>query len=51
MSLIAQGAAHLIVGVDYEEGADPLAEMECNLEAITRGVPDYATIKDVLLHW
>jgi len=47
---IARRVSHLIVDVDYEEGVDPLAEMECNLEVITRGVPNYATTNDVPLH-
>jgi len=51
MSPIAQRFSHLIVSADYEEGVDPLAEMKHNLEPITRGVPDYATIDDVPLRW
>ena len=37
--------------LDYEEGANPLTEMECNLEVITWGVPEYATIDEVPLRW
>lgn len=51
MSPIAWQVAHQIVVVDYEQGAYPLIEMECNLDAITRGVPDYATIDEVPMHW
>lgn len=33
----------------YEEGVDPRVEMEQNLEVITRGIPEYATIVGVPL--
>lgn len=49
MSPIKQRVVNHIEDAPYKEEADPMLEMEQNLEVITQGIPEYVTIDDVPL--
>lgn len=49
MSPIAWRIARQIKDDPYEEGEDPMVEMEHNLEVITRGILEYVTLSNVSL--
>ena len=49
VSLIARRVARQLEDAPYEEGANPIIEMEQNLEAFTTSIPKYVTIDDVPL--
>lgn len=49
VSVIARRVARQLKDAPYFEGVDLMVEVERNLEALTRGIPDYATIDEVPL--
>lgn len=51
VSPVARQVARHIEEAPYEQGADLIVELERNLEALTRGIQEYASINEVPLHY